>query len=171
MITGEDSTGQLYDEQADEFARFANESYTWNFIEKPAFDRYIPDLYKPDTRVLDVGCGTGRVMNHLVSKGVAPQNIKGFDSSQKMVEKAQASQPLSTVFQASLTDFDLPPGSVDLVTSNMVFQYLDNKDLRLALDKIYDVLTKDGILFFVMPHYLHNFKDRITEESFWEMDG
>jgi ubiquinone/menaquinone biosynthesis C-methylase UbiE len=56
----------IYTGQAERFARFALESYTWQYIERPALYETILPLLSPTSCVLDVGCGTGRIMQFLL---------------------------------------------------------------------------------------------------------
>ena len=143
------SIGKIYDEQAAVYAEFADERFAWNYLERPAFDRYISDLYRSETRVLDIGCGTGVVARHLISKGVLPQNIIGIDMSRKQLEQARLVTPGVTFIESSADTFDFPSGSVDLVTTNTVLHHLDNEQLERMLDRVYEVLSPHGIYFFV----------------------
>lgn len=76
--------------------------------------REIDDLFHPEDRVLDLGCGTGDDAVHLAARGV---NVLGIDSAPGMVEIARtrgvdATQmaienlaPLSGPFDAVLSNF------------------------------------------------------------------
>jgi len=148
--------GAMYDEQAADYAAFKGDSFAWQFIEMPAFDRYLtdgymplPNLYRPDVHVLDIGCGSGLVAQHLITQGVNANNITGIDLSPKLLEEARARVPGATFIEASSDNFDLPNESFDLVTSNMVFHYLNDGQLKQSLDLIYKTLRPGGTLFFV----------------------
>ncbi len=160
--------GRVYDEQADSYAEFADKSFTWEYIEKPGFDLYIPDLYTPDTKVLELGCGEGRVVRHLISRGIRPQDIIGTDVSGKLLEKARLRVPGATFFQGTLNDIELPLGSFDLITANMVFHHMDNETLEKTLDRIYELLSPKGQLFFVDTDPDHNLEGKLLEnENRW----
>ena len=141
--------GQIYDQQASAYAEFADQRFAWPYLEQPAFDKYIPDLYVPKTRVLDIGCGTGVVARHLISNGVLPQNITGIDISHEQLKQARVNTPGARFIETSAEEFDLPAGSIDLVTTNTVIHHLDNEQLGQMLDRVYDVLAPDGCYFFV----------------------
>lgn len=147
---------QVFDKQAEEYIRFAEESYTWNFLEKVAFDHYIPDLYSPTIRVLDIACGTGRVIKHLTSKGVRPENITGVDISSKLLEQAKVALPQVAFLHSSLDNVKLISDGFDLVTSNMSIHYLDNLTLEKSIDTIRAALKTGGSFFFVEsdPDYI-----------------
>lgn len=147
---------QVFDGQSEAYAQFVEKSYTWQYLEKPAFNHYISDLYNPQTRVLDVGCGSGVVVRHLISRGIQPQHIIGIDVSNRLLEVARRSTTGVTFLQCSIDEFELPAGSIDLVTLNMMLHLIDNETLERALDKIYEVLSPNGTFFFVATDPDHN---------------
>lgn len=148
--------GRIYDEQAELYAQFADNSYTWDYIEKPAFDKYLPDLYTPDTQVLDLGCGEGRVVRHLVSRGISAGNVAGVDASLRLIEKAQRSTPEIKFVHGTLAEAQLPQGSFDLITASMVFHHMTNTELETTFERIYELLKPEGQLFFVDTDPDHN---------------
>lgn len=154
------SIGTLYDRQAEAFAQIADNRFAWNYLEKPAFDKYIPDLYRPTTKVLDIGCGTGTVARHLIARGVSPQNIIGIDTSKKLLEQARISTPGVTFIESSADEFDLPSRSIDLVTTNTLLHHLDNDQFRRMLERVYRVLKPNGIYFFVEVNADHSEEGR-----------
>lgn len=140
----------VYDSQADLYVPFSETSFSWLYIEKPALDRYISEFYNPTTRILDVGCGSGRLIAHLIFKGIRPGNVVGIDVSTKMLEYARQELPNEVKLKkASLSDFDLEPEIFDLVTSSMVLHHLDNEELDAALKRIHRVLKPNGVFFFI----------------------
>lgn len=155
---------QLFDEQAKLYLNFAEQSFTWNYLEKVAFDYYISDLYSPFRLVLDVGCGSGRVIKHLISRGVLPKNITGVDISSKLLEAAKKDLPQVTFLHNFVEDIQIPANTFDLVTSNMLMHYLDNSQLKKCLDKISDALKKGGSFFFVESNP-DNIPDRRNPEN------
>lgn len=141
--------GYAYDGQSEAYTKFIEKSYSWLYIEKPAFIRFLAGLLTANTKVLDAGCGTGRVMKHLITEGVKPENITGFDVSAKQIEQARKQIPKVTLFQSSIDEFTLQPASFDLVVSNMVFHHVDNATLTKAVDRFFDILKPGKLMFFV----------------------
>jgi ubiquinone/menaquinone biosynthesis C-methylase UbiE len=141
-----------YQEHSEEFGNFAEGSFSWRFIEKPAFDKNIGIMYKPEVKVLDIGCGTGRVAAHLVSKGVKPSHIIGIDPSDKMLNLAKKRGLGIGMIKGSATKLPFGSDSFDLVVSNMVIHELSQEQFSQALSEIARVLKPGGIFFFVDAH-------------------
>jgi ubiquinone/menaquinone biosynthesis C-methylase UbiE len=148
--------GAMYDSQAETYGSFAEGSYSWRFIEKPALIRYLEPLVGHQTLALDVGCGTGRVINLLTDLGVPEQNITGVDVSDVLLQRTAQAHPHATFIHSSVDSFEVPDDSFDVVTANMVFHYLDNETLEQAVERIYKALKPHGRLCFIEPHPLHD---------------
>lgn len=149
--------GEIYTAQAEDYAAFASGGFAWNHIEKPAHRAALGKLLLPETRVLDVGCGSGNLIRYLIELGVDPKNITGIDSSVGQIEQARKLSPSAVNFVIANADsFDLPPGSFDLVVTNTVIHHLNDKQLTEMLRRVYDVLTPDGCYIFVEIDPDHN---------------
>lgn len=153
---------RVYSEQAKSYIEFAPTSFSWQFIEKPAFDKYISDFYKANVRILDAGCGSGRILAHLISNGVQPSNITGVDISREMLDEAKKKLPEVKLMQADLTEANLPANHFDLITAAMVFHYLDEEGLKRAMANFYKWLKNDGILFYVTTHPMRIVNDNLS---------
>lgn len=76
-------------------------------------------------KVVDVGCGDGRNLNHLMSLGFAPQNLVGIDLLPERVAMARATLPPTvTLMAADATVAPVAPASQDLVVQFTVFSSL-----------------------------------------------
>jgi len=156
--------GDYYNNQAKGYIEFSKDNFSWRFIEKPGFDKYISDLYQPDRRILDIGCGGGRIISYLIQQGVMPDNIVGIEPSIELIKYARENLPRETsLITMSLEELALKQNIFDLVTANMVFHYLDTPSLLTGLDKIYDVLKPEGILSFIDTDPDHNEESRKPE--------
>jgi ubiquinone/menaquinone biosynthesis C-methylase UbiE len=159
---------EMYDVQAAEYAEFQDSSFAWLYIERPAFDRYLTsdylpslsNLYQPHTSVLDLACGSGTVMRHLLSRGIKAENIVGVDISEGQLQKAQDLTSRASFVQASANKLPFSKDSLDLVTCNMALHYLDKEQLTAALDDMYRVLKPNGTVFFVAPDPDHDAESR-----------
>ncbi len=88
--------------------------------------------------ILDVGCGTGRLLARLERSGA---DTIGIDISGKMVEKAKGKSLLA--FQSDINDF-IWNEQFDLIVSVLTFNYI--KDKKRALENIWYLLKLGGTL-------------------------
>ncbi|MDB5175297.1 MAG: ubiE [Candidatus Saccharibacteria bacterium] len=144
-----ESIVEAYNQQADAYAGFAEDGFAWKYLESPAYDHYLSDFYRPDVRILDIGCGNGLVARHFIEHGVLPQNITGVDPSSGQINKAQQLTPGARFVQASAESFEVEPASYDLIITNTMLHHLDNEQMEAMLERIYAALKPDGAYFFL----------------------
>lgn len=92
--------------------------------------------------VLDLGCGTGRLLNFA---------DYGVDFSQNMIEQAQQKHPHKnlSVSQAEQTHFD--EQKFQCVFSFHVIMHLDDNKLEHILKEVHRILIKGGRFIFDVP--------------------
>jgi ubiquinone/menaquinone biosynthesis C-methylase UbiE len=97
------------------------------------------------TRILDLGCGTGRFSEALAIHFMA--NVVAVDPSAKMLARAHEKQCDSRVRyqQGSAEAISLPSRSVDIIFMSMSFHHFSNR--ALAARECRRVLREDGLLF------------------------
>ncbi|HWH46011.1 MAG TPA: methyltransferase domain-containing protein [Thermoleophilaceae bacterium] len=83
-----------------------------------------------DERVLDAGCGSGRVTRMLVER-LPDGEVVAVDQSESMVEAARAALPGVRVIHAELTALELEE-PVDAVFSNAVFHWVPDHEALFA---------------------------------------
>ena len=111
----------------------------------------------PDTRVLDIGCGTGRVMEHL-----APwcREVHGIDISERMVAGGRERLAHLSNVQFHLGNgYDLAgfeDGSFDVVYSIVALQHMPRTVAYNYLLESNRVLTEDGVLWCYVPNLLRD---------------
>ena len=125
-------------------AMFEVEDRMWWY--KTLHDRVIEEVksFSHDYRhlkILDAGCGTGGLLTRLRAEGIA--DIQGFDYNEHAVEFSK-SRGLA-VSRQSITGFDYPPESFDVVVSNDVLYQFHDPELLDALGCISGVLKPGGI--------------------------
>ena len=84
------------------------------------FKLYVPE----ESRILDVGCGYGRILNELYQAGF--KKICGIDFSQKMIEKAKRLYP-----------------ELDLKTCGTLFPFKDNTFDAVVLIAVLTCIVRD----------------------------
>lgn len=113
-------------------------------------------------RVLDVGCGAGRMLRYLLLLGAAPV---GIDISPRMVEHCRRRFPEQDIRVGDLGAIkQVVDGPFDAVLmADNVIDALDDGERRRALRDIRELLTPDGLLLF-SSHNLDHW-DRPAEPS------
>lgn len=101
-----------------------------------------PFTVQPGARVLDAGCGTGALLEHLAGAG---RSLTGFDLSPEMVRRATARGALRgadlRVHDAS-EPWPFPDAAFDVVFGFGMFEFVPNLDE--ALDELGRVLAPHG---------------------------
>ena len=96
------------------------------------------------TAILDVGCGTGRLLR-TAGERFAGARLEGVDAAEGMIEQARASAgPAGTInFQlATAEHLPFPGGQFDLVFSTMTFHHWAEQ--RQGVAEIERVMTPEG---------------------------
>ena len=117
--------------------------------------RFVSALVPPGSRVLDAGCGQGRVGGRLSGLGYL---VAGVDLDDYLVAEAQAGFPLAEWRVGDLADFDFAsleaaagdaqrePGFDAIVSAGNVLTFLDPAARRPALTALAGALAPGGRL-------------------------
>ena len=109
-----------------------------SLTEADAYDRFMGRYSEPlavpfadfaglprDSRVLDVGCGTGALTAELSTR-VAPELITAVDPSEAFVEALSARRPEVEVIRAPAEDLPFEDGSFDATLAQLVLHVMDD---------------------------------------------
>jgi SAM-dependent methyltransferase len=101
-------------------------------------------------RILDVGCGTGRISLPLQELGY---NIVGVDISQGMINQAR-SKGLAESYVSDFASFQYDQNSFDGVISlHAGFSYTqDNRIMERMIQKCHGLLVREGIVLWDSPN-------------------
>ena len=102
----------------------------------------------PVLRILDAGCGTGRLLQLLSAFG----SVQGCDASRTALRCCQE-RGLTAVFQADLNTTTLDLDCYDVITSIDVLYHANIADERAVLKKLHAALKPGGLLIFQVPAY------------------
>ncbi len=166
------TVANLYTEQKDKYAAFANESFSWKFIEKPLLEKELTKFFNPKAKILDAGCGIGRTLEFLLQMGCSPKNIVGVDINQDMLEVSKLKAPNVKHIKTDVEKINLPNNSFDLILSTHVFHYFDDKKLFNTLKNLHKLLGPSGVLFFVITHPVRTARRDLSKyfDRRWIMD-
>lgn len=104
-------------------------------------------LLKPSPKVLDYGCGYGRLTAKIVEKGYA-QTV-GMDSSEGMIERAKREFPGLSFQHNNEQQIGFPDDHFDLITLFAVLTCIPLETDQLALIKELKRVLKPGGLLYV----------------------
>jgi ubiquinone/menaquinone biosynthesis C-methylase UbiE len=107
----------------------------------------------PDSTVLDLGCGIGRVDKYLSPHC---KRLFAIDVSDRMLALAKrrlTGLPNIELYRNNGRDLsEFPDKTFDLVFALLVFHHLDRKDALTYLQEIIRVLKRDGIGYVQFPN-------------------
>lgn len=112
-------------------------------------DILAPFILRPDARILDVGCATGRLLALLRDKGFP--NVHGLDPSPSCAAAAQRLYGIP-VRTTTLSRLHESGEAFDVVILVGVLEHIN--DLDTALREVHDVLSPQGIVYVEVPDAL-----------------
>jgi ubiquinone/menaquinone biosynthesis C-methylase UbiE len=113
-------------------------------------------------RVLDVGCGSGRLLGDLIGLGAEPADLVGVDLSSERIAAASRRHPGIRFLRVDGGALPFDARSFDLVLQSVVFSSIHSAALRCRLaDEITRVLDVGGHVFWWDLPYL---VDCVTRE-------
>jgi ubiquinone/menaquinone biosynthesis C-methylase UbiE len=141
--------------QYDEFAEdFSKVQFEGNQISREALYDQLPKSLK-NKRVLDLGCGDGIDLEHLLSLGA---EAHGLDASKELLQIAKKKMPNATFANASFQSIPYEDNSFDLIYSKYAIQTVD--DVDLVFQEVHRVLKVGGDFLYVAVHPLRQFIEK-----------
>jgi SAM-dependent methyltransferase len=107
-----------------------------------------------ETRILDIGCGTGTWLRDLIKWGARADNLTGVDLLPDRIDEARRRcAPGISLVCGNAADTRLPAGSFDLVIQSTVFtSILDRGMQRAAAAEMLRVMRPDGLILWYDFH-------------------
>jgi len=116
---------------------------------QPSIDLVARIEHETLVRIIDIGCGPGNSTNVLRARWPHAE-VVGLDSSQAMIEKAQATYPDMNWLCADATGDLSAFGKFDIVFSNATIQWIPNQEKLLA--NLFSLLQPGGVLAVQVPN-------------------
>ncbi|MHB1000644.1 MAG: class I SAM-dependent methyltransferase [Armatimonadota bacterium] len=109
-------------------------------------DRF-KQLVSPDQRILDYGCGYGRICRELWDNGY--RNIIGIDSSPKMIERAKQEHPQIEFDTVDFPKLPYADESFDAVLLIAVLTCIPSDEGQVSLVQEISRVLKPGGIFYI----------------------
>ncbi|MFD2028750.1 class I SAM-dependent methyltransferase [Promicromonospora aerolata] len=114
----------------------------WGSFARPVWEPLLATAaIGPGTRVLDVGCGTGELLEHLQELGARPS---GVDPASRMVELARARAVGAEVRPGDFEQLPFDDGAFDALLAVNALQFAGDQERALA--EAHRVLAPDGVV-------------------------
>lgn len=128
-----------------------------------------------DNKVLDIGCGNGRLYDGLKDKNV---EYIGIDNSERLIEKAKNRFEIQNLrfkfIVADALNLEFQNEGFNHVFMMAVLPHIPSKELQIrALENAYRVLKKNGYIFITCWNswqpkmFWRNFKNRIKNSKLY----
>jgi SAM-dependent methyltransferase len=137
------------------WARAPGHDSYWQFHR----DAFFAGLPAPPLRVVDIGCGEGRVSRDLKARG---DEVIGVDGSATLIAAAREADPGGTYLVADAAAIPLPAASADLAIAFMSPQDID--DLDGAMREAARILVPGGHVRMAIVHPLNSAGRFTTDE-------
>lgn len=147
---------EQYDAHAKEYDELSRTAIPWVYLDKPTLERLFIPMIVPDTHLLDVGCGSGKVIEFLCTTKASQENMTGIDSSQGLLNIARKNLPKSHFILSDVSSefLNLTDKFFDLAISVRVFEYLNISELDNAMNNVFKSLKSGGTFFILVGHPL-----------------
>jgi len=134
---------KVYNAIAEKYAEIFDEK---SFSDKPFLDKFLKHL-KKRSRVLDLGCGSGRPAKYLFDKGIV---VEGIDLSTKMIKIAKSKYPKINFKKADMRKMNYKENSFDGIWAGYSLFHINKKGFLSVIRKIKQILKPNSILGLVM---------------------
>lgn len=144
----------FYNDNAEDLAEM------YNSVNTEDVHSHIVSLVPKSSKVLDIGCGSGRDAYYFASKG---HSVVAVDPAVKILETAKEkySHHNLVFLDDKLPDLEKIKGKYDVVIMSAVWMHIEKKDRLKAAKRVTNLLNPQGIAVISLRHGA--FKDNRKE--------
>ncbi|MEO8117124.1 MAG: class I SAM-dependent methyltransferase [Bacteroidota bacterium] len=115
-------------------------------IYNETYDFICSSLNKPNSKILEIGCGPGNIVKYLLSK--RPDfDIFGIDIAPNMVELAKRNNPTASFAIMDSRQINEIRTKFDGIICGFCLPYLSQTDSRKLITDSYNLLNENGLIY------------------------
>lgn len=144
------------------YALQEHQLFSWKYLDLPIFievlDRLIATLGKKpnELKVLDLGCGSGKLFPSLIERGILESNIYGIDVDEVFLQEAKNDHPDARIFSGDIKNFRAIDGLAeipfDICISLHVLHFFLTDELQDIFTSVAASLTPIGGFIGLTAH-------------------
>jgi len=115
----------------------------------PLFERFLGQSDFEIKYALDIGCGIGKYLKTLQSKGFKTDGVDSSKIAVEMTKKFLGED--AVIFFADMYEFKIPKNKYDLIVSILAIHHGTKKQIQDLVNKIYEAIAKNGKIFITLP--------------------
>ena len=143
FLMQQNMTSKIRQKVKDSYSAIAHEFDQTRKIPWKEFNNFLPYI-KDGAKVLDLGCGNGRLYEFLKQKNV---DYLGVDNNSELLEKAKQNFPETSFQLGDMVDIGVDEKTFDNLFCIAAFHHLPGRKLRnQAVNNMHSVLKDDGVL-------------------------
>jgi SAM-dependent methyltransferase len=124
----------------------------WDLVEKKVWKEWLADNLHPGCRVLDMGSGAGKMVDLMLSLGVAGEQLVGLDLNRRLIGWSKEWWPEVQFIHGDCTTVDLSIESgFDLVVSHMLVNHLEDPEFDATVAAVSRILRPEGKFVYMAP--------------------
>jgi SAM-dependent methyltransferase len=128
---------------------------SWDCFEKPMWKSYFQNLNFNGAWLLDIGSGTGKLVDLLMEEGANPKDILALEPNPILVDFLYKRNLGVGCIRDDSYNLDIPilqNNEIDLITANMVTNHLSTPEFDKLIQDASGVLKLDGVLAYMVPN-------------------
>jgi SAM-dependent methyltransferase len=141
-----------YPPNYESFARMQNELKTSDQVTVefiiPALEQLMLRHISKEARILDLGCGTGQLVQQLHIRGY---QTTGLDASKELLEYARKNAPESEFILSDVREFELPAIFDGVFSKDVLLFILNIEELTAVFQNVYAAMRDNGLFVFTIP--------------------
>ena len=143
-----EQTRSAYDAVASDYATIIPDTGFEAPLDLAMVNEFVNEVAKrPASKVLDAGCGAGRMVTYLQSQSPS-LDVVGIDLSAEMIALAQFAHPTAKFRQTDLSDTQFPEGEFDGILAWYSIIHTEPDQLAEIVAEFARILRSEGLVRF-----------------------